>query len=313
MNPLSTIYGAVTSARNHLYDRARLPVHRLRGPVVSIGNLSTGGTGKTPFAILLGEHLKARGVSFDILSRGYRRQSRGVRLVDPDGSPSEFGDEPVLLARRMRVPVLVGESRFAAGLAAEKKFGPQLHLLDDGFQHRALARDFDIVLLAPDDSHDRLLPSGRLREPLASLERADAVVLTNETVHPETASGKFLWRIRRGIRIENPPARPVVFCGIARPQTFFSELRAAGIQPAVEIAHRDHHAYTDRDIRNLLALRTQHRSGGFLTTEKDAINLGARAASLQPLTIAVVRMELEHPVDAVDTMLRILQERRRRS
>jgi tetraacyldisaccharide 4'-kinase len=328
LNPLSAIYGAVTSGRNHLYDRGRLPIHKLRGPVVSVGNLSTGGAGKTPFVMLLGEQLKMRGVPFDILSRGYGRQSRGVRLVDPEGSAAEYGDEPLLLARRLHVPVFVGESRFAGGLAAEKKFGPQLHLLDDGFQHRALARDFDIVLLSSRDAADQLLPAGRLREPLSSLMRAHAVVLTNKPrIHknPTTEattnattpcappSKQFLWRVRRGIRLENPPPRPIVFCGVARPQNFFEQLRHAGVEPSAEIPYRDHHAYSENDIHELMGLRTQHAAGGFLTTEKDAINLGGHTASLAPLSIVPVTMEFDEPVDAVDTMLRIVDEHRHRS
>src|SRR5580704_16224595 len=129
-------------ARNALYDRALWRTRRLHGAVVSVGNLSAGGSGKTPFVMLLGELLKARAIKFDVLSRGYGRSSKGVRLVDPAGLPQEFGDEPLLIARQLQVPVIVGEDRWEAGRFAEAKFGPQLHLLDDGFQHRALARDF---------------------------------------------------------------------------------------------------------------------------------------------------------------------------
>jgi tetraacyldisaccharide 4'-kinase len=114
-----------------------LRTRKLQGPVVSVGNLSVGGSGKTPFVLLLGELLKGRGVKCDILSRGYGRKTRGVALVDPAGSAREFGDEPVLMARRLEVPVVVGEDRYQAGLFAEEKFGPELHILDDGFQHRS--------------------------------------------------------------------------------------------------------------------------------------------------------------------------------
>src|SRR3954451_16273926 len=169
MNPLSTLFGVGVRTRNALYDRGLARSKRLSAPVISIGNLSVGGSGKTPFVLLLGELFKARGLKFDILSRGYGRTTQGVLLVDPAGSSHEFGDEPLLMARRLNVAVIVGESRYAAGVFAERKFGPQLHLLDDGFQHRALARDFDIVLLTPDDSRDCLLPAGRLREPLSAL------------------------------------------------------------------------------------------------------------------------------------------------
>ena len=313
MNPLSAIYGAVTGSRNRLYDRGLLRAHKLRGPVVSVGNLSAGGSGKTPFVILLGEQLKARGVPFDILTRGYRRRTRGVLVVDPTGSPSDFGDEPLLLARHLRVPVILGESRYQAGLVAERKFGPQLHLLDDGFQHRSLARDFDVVLISSADLQDRLLPAGRLREPVASLGRADVLVLTNEAVPPDLAAERqFVWEMRRGIRVENPPERPIVFCGVARPQIFFTQVRQSGIEPAAEIPFRDHHSYSKADLQRLLDLRSQRKAGGFLTTEKDAINLGAHAASLSPLVIASVALEFESPADAVDTMLRILSERKHR-
>src|SRR5437588_6801539 len=194
-----------------------LPTKRLEGPVVSVGNLSVGGAGKTPFVILLGELLKARGIRFDVLSRGYGRDSRGVLLVDPGGLPREFGDEPLLIARRLQVPVVVGEDRYQAGRFAEARFGPQMHLLDDGFQHRGLARDFDIVLVTPEDARDSLLPSGRLRESLESLQRADAVVLASgASAEAFPLAGKTVWRVRRGIVAQSVPARPVVFCGIAR-------------------------------------------------------------------------------------------------
>ncbi len=222
----------MVGARNALYDRGSLRARRLQGPVISVGNLSAGGSGKTPFVMLLGELLKARGIKFDVLSRGYGRRSQGVLLVDPAGLPHQFGDEPLLIARKLQVPVIVGEDRYEAGCFAESRFGPQLHLLDDGFQHRALARDFDIVLVTPQDANDRLLPAGRLREPLRSLRRADAVVLASgASADSFPLDGKLVWRVRRGIVTQNVPPRPVVFCGIARPQNFVLQLRTANIEP----------------------------------------------------------------------------------
>ena len=313
MNPLSQIYGLAAGVRNALYDRQMLPTKRLEGPVISVGNLSVGGSGKTPFVILLGELLKARGIPFDVLSRGYGRQTRGVLLVDPGGSSRDFGDEPLLIARRLDIPVILGEERYQAGIFAEQKFGPRLHLLDDAFQHRALARDFDIVLVTADDARDHLLPAGRLREPLTALQRADAVVLTAGAA-PDLFSvdGKLVWRVRRGISAENVPPKPVAFCGIARPQNFVLQLRKAGIEPAAEAVYRDHHAYTENDIRELLALKTQSEAGGFVTTEKDAVNLGAYFSALQPLAVVPVKMDLVDAANALDTMLRIISERRNR-
>lgn len=312
MNPLSTIYGVVVGGRNALYDRGLLKARQLKGPVVSIGNLSAGGSGKTPFVMLLGELLKARGIKFDVLSRGYGRRTRGVLLVDPGGLPGQFGDEPLLIARKLQVPVIVGEDRYEAGRFAEEKFGPQMHLLDDGFQHRALAREFSIVLVTPQDATDQLLPAGRLREPLFSLRRADAVLLTNGA-SPESfpVEGKAVWRVRRGIIPQNVPQRPVVFCGIARPQNFVLQLRAANIDPVAEAFYRDHHAYTERDVRELLALRLHSEAGGFVTTEKDAVNLGPYLAALEPISVVPVRMEFADAANAVDTMLRTIEERKR--
>lgn len=312
MNPLSTIYGGIIGTRNALYQRGWLRAHRLEGPVVSIGNISAGGSGKTPFVMLLGELLKARGVKFDVLSRGYGRRSRGVLLVDPAGLPQQFGDEPLLITRKLQVPVIVGEDRYEAGRFAESRFGPQLHLLDDGFQHRALARDFDIVLVTPQDAADKLLPSGGLREPMVSLRRADAVVLASgASAGSFPLEGKTIWRVRRGIEPANVPPRPVVFCGIARPQNLVLQLRTANIEPVAEAFYRDHHAYSERDVRELLALKQRSEAGGFVTTEKDAVNLGPYLAALDPITVVPVRMELADAANVLDTILRKIEERRR--
>ncbi len=311
MNPLASIYGGVVGTRNALYERRVLRSRRLQGPVVSVGNLSAGGSGKTPFVILLGELLKTRGVKFDVLSRGYGRESRGVLLVDPGGFAQQFGDEPLLIARKLQVPVIVGEDRFAAGRFAESRFGPQLHLLDDGFQHRALAREFDIVLVTPQDATDRLLPAGRLREPLRSLSRADAVVLSSGAAAESfPLERKLVWRVRRGIRPQNVPPRPIVFCGIARPQNFVLQLRAANIDPVAEAFYRDHHAYSEKDVRELLELKDRSEAGGFVTTEKDAVNLGPYLSAFEPLSVVPVRMELADAANVLDTILLKIGERK---
>jgi tetraacyldisaccharide 4'-kinase len=312
LNPLSAIYGGVVRTRNALYDRGVLRARRLQAAVISVGNLSAGGSGKTPFVLLLGELLQARGIKFDVLSRGYGRRSRGVRLVDPAGLPQEFGDEPLLMARKLQVPVIVGEDRYEAGRFAESKFGPQFHLLDDGFQHRALARDFDIVLVTPQDVGDRLLPAGRMREALSSLRRADAVVLASgASAESFPIEGKTVWRVRRGIVPQNVPLRPVVFCGIARPQNFVLQLRAANIEPLAEAFYRDHHAYSEKDIRELIELKQRSEASGFVTTEKDAVNLGSYLSALAPLAVVPVKMELSDAANALDTMLHKIDERKR--
>jgi tetraacyldisaccharide 4'-kinase len=320
VNPLTELYGAVTSLRNTLFDRGVLSSRRLEQPVVSVGNLSVGGSGKTPFVIALGELLKARDIRFDVLSRGYGRKTRGVLVVESDGKASDFGDEPLLIARRLGVPVIVGESRYEAGRVAERKFQSQLHILDDGFQHRSLARDFDIVMVTERDVFDKLLPSGRLREPLPSLARADAIVLPRGLpLESRMLARKLFWRIERELLLTNPPSRPVVFCGIARPEQFFTQVRAAGITPAAEIIFRDHHAYDLDDIQALIRASRDSQADGFLTTEKDAINLGAiqqlgpNQHGLDPLAVAQLKLMIDHPTDVVDAILARITERTPRS
>jgi tetraacyldisaccharide 4'-kinase len=311
MSTLSRLFGAAVSARNALYTRGVLPSRRLKAPVISIGNLSVGGSGKTPFVILLGVLLKQRGIAFDVLSRGYGRRTRGIVVVDPGGASREFGDEPLLLARKLQVPVIVGEDRFVAGQLAELHFPSRWHLLDDGFQHRALGRDFDIVLVTPEDAHDRLLPAGRLREPLAALARADAVVLTGGA--PEDAfplEGKLVWRAHRTIAPCNLPAHPLAFCGIARPRRFFVQLRNAGIDLAGEATFRDHHQYTEQDVRELIATAARSEADGFVTTEKDAVNLGGYFSTLTPLAVVPVKMELVDAGGALDKLLEHIEQRR---
>lgn len=307
---LSSLYGAVVGVRSALYDRGFLQGRRLAKPVISVGNISVGGSGKTPFVIALGDLLKARGIAFDVLSRGYGRKSKGVRVVDPAGLASDFGDEPLLITRKLQVPVIVGEDRYDAGTAAEKQFDTRLHLLDDGFQHRQLARDFDIVLVTPDDARDRLLPSGRLREPPTAVRRADAVVLMSGAEPRSFPAARAFWRARRGILPDDVPPRPVAFCGIARPQNFFLQLKKAGIEPAGEAVFRDHHPYTEKDIHDLLHLAQRSEAGGFVTTEKDAVNLGGLFSALHPLAVVPVRLEIVDAPAAIDSLFAAIAQRR---
>jgi tetraacyldisaccharide 4'-kinase len=310
VNVLSAIFGRVVDARNTMYDRGLLRAERLRGPVVSVGNISAGGSGKTPFVIMLGELLKRRGVAFDVLSRGYRRAPSQVALVDPEGSPKEFGDEPLLIAQRLGVPVIVGSDRFEAGTFAEERFGPQMHLLDDGFQHRRLQRDFDIVLLTPEDEADTLLPVGRLREPHTSLARADAVVLMRGARREAfPLVDRRVWRAQRGVDCGQLPTRPLVFCGIAKPDVFFQQVRGCGVMPGAQVTFRDHHAYREEDVRKLLDIARQRATNRFMTTEKDALNLGPLTQRLQPLHVVRATMELEDAGSFMEYLLSTIAAR----
>lgn len=307
MNPLSMLFGAGVALRNALYDRGTLKAHKLARPVVSIGNISVGGTGKTPFVIALGELLKQRGIAFDVLSRGYGRSSKEIAVVDPQGSPQQFGDEPLLIARKLGVPVIVGADRFQAGRLAEKQFSSRLHLLDDGFQHRRLHRDFDIVLLPKEDFAGTLLPMGRLREPLSAMRRADAIVafdplrIVGANAHP--------WSARRVTALPDVSGKAVVFCAIGRPQQFFGALKMHEHKLAAEISFRDHHRYRQSDVERLLRLKRETGADSFITTEKDLINLAGLAAQLGHLQTVELRIELEAPNQALDFLLDTIERR----
>src|SRR5476649_1680117 len=176
--PLVSVYRAALAVKEALRGEPK----RLQWPVVSVGSVSAGGAGKTPVVIALAQMLKARGWSVDVLSRGYGRSGREVELVSVTDT-NRFGDEPVLIAQRAEVPVWVGPDRFAAGQRAEATVQDRgLHLLDDGLQHRQLARVVDVVLVTADDIDDALLPAGNLREPVHALVRADFVAVREEEI-----------------------------------------------------------------------------------------------------------------------------------
>jgi tetraacyldisaccharide 4'-kinase len=148
---------------------------------------------------------------------------------------------------------------------------------------------------------------------LPSLRRADAVVLASgASAESFPLEGKVVWRVRRGLIPTNVPPRPIVFCGIARPQNFVLQLRAANIEPVAEAFYRDHHAYTEKDVRELLELKQRSEAGGFVTTEKDAVNLGGYLSALAPLGVVPVKMELADAANAIDTMLHKINERKPR-
>jgi tetraacyldisaccharide 4'-kinase len=318
MNPLSggflsEIFGAAVAVRNSLYDRRILAVHKLQKPVVSVGNLSVGGSGKTPFVIALGELLKERGIRFDILSRGYGRKSGNISAVDPRGSVSDFGDEPLLMTRRLQVPVVVGADRYQAGLLAEKTFPAQVHLLDDGFQHRRLHRDCDLVMLPQSDLDDTLLPIGRLREPRSSLDRADVLVVSPELELQQPLAGKQVWRVERTLELPGGEStiagRALAFCGIAKPDQFFEQLKALPVELAGTHAFPDHHHYSAADVQHLLNKKQQCKADYFVTTEKDEINLQAFRKALDPVQVARLQTSLENPNSAMEWLISTLEQR----
>jgi tetraacyldisaccharide 4'-kinase len=186
-------------------------------------------------------------------------------------------------------------------------------LLDDGFQHRRLAREFDIVLATSSDARDSLLPTGRLREPLSSLRRADAVVLTNDMPGDGLRLRRQqVWRVTRDIVAPQTKEPCLAFCGIARPQNFIAQLRAAGVMLAGTCSYRDHHRYSMEDVHRLLQLRKRLGARAFVTTEKDAVNLEGYLAALQPVHVVPVRMRLHNAAAVLEFILATVSERKRR-
>jgi tetraacyldisaccharide 4'-kinase len=207
----------------------------------------------------------------------------------------------------------VGASRYEAGLLAESDMGgPGVHLLDDGFQHRQLARDLDIVVMHRSDLHQRLLPAGRLREPLASLRRAGVVVLRQEdaelesTLRVHTRPECRFWRVRRTLALSSPVQRAVAFCAVARPAEFFAGLATIGAGVAEQMRLRDHHRYTMADIARLAELGRRVGCDAFVTTAKDEVKLDAAMRSrlniIAPLQTAALTVEIEDEKAALDDM-----------
>ena len=286
---------------------------RLSRPVISVGSLSAGGAGKTPFVLMLAQLLADRGIVADVLSRGYGRGSGAIEEVDSEGEAGRFGDEPLEMARR-GVRVIVGADRYAAGRYAEEHFEAAVHLLDDGFQHRGVARDLDIVLLTMEDTQDWLLPAGNLREPLRALRRADVIVIRegeSQALAAVDVAGirAQVWRIRRYLSLPpQRPRRPLVFCGIARPEAFFAMVAgAAGTK-----AFPDHHAYTADDFAQLADAARHVNADGFITTAKDAVKISVAARqvleAVGPLVVAELRVALANQDAAVGMLERIVRK-----
>lgn len=318
--PLVPLYGAAQAADSVAYARGWRDIEHLRWPVVSVGNLSVGGAGKTPFVIALAQALTDRGWSVDVLSRGYGRRSDGVERVVAEGADdpaARYGDEPWLIAQRAAVPVFVGRARVAAGRLAETTLAGasgarHVHLLDDGMQHRGLARNAEIVLVHRSDFRTTLLPAGRLREPLASLDRADFVVLREEDTALAARARRWMradaqvWMIARELKLPALPGAAVVFSAIAHPEEFVAGLQERGVSIAATHAWRDHHRFTDRDVAMLCASAAKKGARCFLTTEKDLGRLTAmqraRLEEVAPLLAAVLTVRLREPEAALDAL-----------
>lgn len=289
LRPISALYSRAIAWRNWFYDKG-WGVRRAPVPVISVGNITTGGTGKTPMVIALGQMLLERGIRIAVVSRGYRRKGRGITIVS-DGSGSrapvaQSGDELALIADRLPGAVVIASRRrYDGALRAWKEYNARVVLLDDGFQHRALARDLDVVMVdaATLDAENLVIPAGTLREPLESLRRAHVLC----TVDPECCQmlqrAGFIpalhatlsleqWTDLQGEPIETPRGDAVEVCAIARPERFRTMLeRHCQLQIRQALCWSDHHWYSAADVEHIIDRAEQCRL--VVTTEKDAVKL----------------------------------------
>ncbi|HME00101.1 MAG TPA: tetraacyldisaccharide 4'-kinase [Terriglobia bacterium] len=331
LEPLAVGFRLGVAIRSFAYREGWRKTRRLARPVVSVGNLTLGGTGKTPLVALVACTLAKMGLRPAILTRGYRRRA-DVDLValepcapgwNRTADPRAVGDEPALLARLLpEVPIVISSDRYRAGRLAEDRFGAGAHILDDGFQHLALARDVDIVVLdATRELSDwALLPAGRQREPCSALARADLVVLTRteladpsplecrvRQVNPKVrifhASTKLCGLVDVTTDERHTPAALKArlgqtfwaFCGLGNPDAFFADLRAWGFTVAGETAFRDHHLYRGAELLDLETRALRTGAPALLTTEKDAMNLPADAMTRPPIFACAIELELREP------------------
>lgn len=315
--PLSLLYGAVTRTRLSLYRRGTFHTTKLDRPVISIGNITTGGTGKTPLVEWVARTVAAQGKKVCILTRGYGRKDAHLQVIVSDGygvlaSPAEAGDEPFLLATKLtgQAAVISSADRIAAGEEAIKDFGTECFVLDDGFQHLRLARDLNIATIDATNpwGGGRLLPHGRLREAREGLSRADCVVITRcdqasgvaelETEIARLIDGRPIFRsqmlpvgvmsLKTGTLAA--PARVAAFCGVGNPGSFFENVRRMGFEIAVQRAFPDHHDYSQSEID---ALIKDAGESSLITTAKDAVKLRGLSFSA-PCYVLEIEIAIEN-------------------
>ena len=316
--PAAAAYAAMVTIRNRLYDAGWLRTRRVPARVLSVGNITVGGTGKTPTVLWLAGRLAARGWRVGIVARGYRKRRRGVVVVGEHGYPlvtaADGGDEAVMLARRFPGVVVSGERRAEAAAFACEQYALEAVVLDDGFQHRALARDADLVLLAADAPPAWPLPAGPLREPATGLARARAFLSLEERPTPGWPGVPLfrghllpmgLVRANEQGWGEEPLAllagrEVVAVAGVAHPERFVDTLVGAGATVRRVLRFPDHHAYDRGDAARIAATAG---STLVVTTEKDLVKLSEFPA-LSSIRALRVQLEVEDGETLLDLLLR---------
>ncbi len=316
--PLALLYSVVTALRNLLYDRGWLRSFTLGVPVISVGNFTAGGTGKTPFVISLCAILQNHGFKVGIITRGYKRRSRGQVVVSTgNGSlvnAQIAGDEPFLIAGKTRNAVVVCDrNRLAAGTSARESYGCNLLIADDAFQHRKMERNIDIVLwdASTDPSLSRILPLGLMRESWRALQRATILVFTRTNKIAENQA-TFFSRQRADLpqfcaalkidRIENPfncdvldatlltGTKIFAFCGLGNPDQFFATVKNQGPKELIVRRFADHHQYSADDLSKMALDARRNRCDYIFTTEKDYMNLPQNSSATGSIYVVKIRM-----------------------
>lgn len=326
---LASIYGKIIGLRNLLYDRGVFETFDLGMRTISVGNITAGGTGKTPLVAYIADTLAERSEKVCILTRGYGRKNERQRVLVSDGKqiladPREAGDEPFELAQKLRgkAIVIADADRVGAAEWAKRRFGVTAFVLDDGFQHRKVKRDVEIVCIDANDPFggDKMLPVGRLREPLENLTRADVIVI----MRPESdmqyhvlrsdirqlASNAAVFEAKRSIKALVPlehlfepqqlptqqpfTHRSFAFCGLGNPQIFYTTLKHADIDLPGMRAFGDHHIYSQRDITEVEKEATVAGAECLLTTVKDAVKLKDLKFQL-PCHVVEIDLKFDNP------------------
>jgi len=329
--PASLIYGTGIIIRNILYNNSILKRYSVDTPVISIGNISVGGTGKTPLVEFIAGKLSGHGCRTVIVSRGYKRKGKGVTTVH-DGrgflvSPELAGDEPYLLAKRLSdTPVIVGKDRYQACLYAQNLFKPDVLILDDAFQHRRLKRNIDIVVIDSTNpwGNRSLLPGGPLREPLSSLKRADLVVLSriNESENTERILKKIesitsapvvlsgykpeSWvQLNNSVyNLETLKDKPVLaFTATGNPDSFKKTLKDTSVHLKEFISFKDHHWFTKKDIDKITAKAKAQNAEALVTTEKDMVRLYEMKKISLPVYSLRIQVDIMNGINYFNTIL----------
>lgn len=326
LTPFAGLYGVAMKARHALYRSGRFRTRELGAPVISVGNLTTGGTGKTPLVEWIANELARKGRRVCILTRGYGRRRSATRVIVSNGSEiltdaNQGGDEPLLLAERLKgkAAVICDADRVAAASWAVENLKSDAFVLDDGFQHLRVARDLNILTMDATNpwGNRRLLPAGNLRESPVELARADCIVITRsddsnqmeelQREIDELSGGRPSFRSRMAFRRlrqvsdgesqvdpdEIKASRVAAFCGIGNPESFFSLVRRAGYQLCHTQTFRDHHIYSQADIDRVVSQSNKRGAQVLLTTAKDEVKLRTLNFAL-PCSAVDIAIEIEN-------------------